>query len=167
LSARPQQLEVHVFLYAIGTVGCVSSHFVVNYEILLEIVCKSLALDFRKCVRPRKAWQSYSPHTFQFLYEPSIAIKVSIRLEIALTRHTSMSNINIINRNVLAAPFSAKNVIVPPLLSSSARNIPDRDILDHNAIGGISSRTAVEVILLYVDAVNRYILNTDILEENV
>jgi hypothetical protein len=78
-----------------------------------------------------------------------------------------MSNINIINRDVLAAPFSTKNIIIPRLLSSSARNIPNGDILNYNSIRRVSGGTAVEIILLNVDAVLRYIRNANIFVKDV
>jgi hypothetical protein len=152
----------------IGTVNCISSHFLVNWGILSsEIVCTLWAPDFRKYVRQQKAHQSCSSPELQVLYETSVAVKVPVRLEIARTWHTTMSNINIINRDVLAAPFSTKNIIIPPLLSSSARNIPNRDILNHNSIRRISGRTAVEIILLNVDAVLRYIRNANVFVKDV
>jgi hypothetical protein len=75
--------------------------------------------------------------------------------------------IDIIDSDVLAAAFSAKDVVIATLLGSSTGDVLDCDILDHNSVRGVSGRTTVEVILLNVDAVDIYIRDVYVLEENV
>jgi hypothetical protein len=75
--------------------------------------------------------------------------------------------IDIIDSDVLAAAFSAQDVVIATLLGSGTGDVLDCDILDHNSVGGVSGRATVEVILLNVDAVNIYIRDAYVLEKNV
>jgi hypothetical protein len=88
-------------------------------------------------------------------------------LEVASTRISSTSDVNIVDSEVAAAALSAKNVIVDALLRRGTSYVPHRDILDGNAVRRLTSWSAVEVILLDVDAVDRCVLNANVLEEDV
>jgi hypothetical protein len=51
LSVRLSSIMVYTFLYVVVTVGCVSSHFLVDWgKLLFEIVCTLWAPDFRKYI---------------------------------------------------------------------------------------------------------------------
>jgi hypothetical protein len=97
----------------------------------------------------------------------SIAIKVAIRLEVTRTLHSAPRNTNIVNSDVTTASLSTKDIVVPSFVCRSAEDIPHGDVLDHDAVGWVASWTAVEVVLLDVDAVDGDVLNADVLEKDV
>ena len=99
--------------------------------------------------------------------ELPIAVKVSVRLEVAKTGYTSIVNINIVDSNVLAAARSTQDVVVPTLLCCGTGDVSHNNIGDQNASSRVAGWTAVQVVLLDVDTVNRNVLYTDVLEKDV
>jgi hypothetical protein len=97
----------------------------------------------------------------------SIAVKVALRLEIARTLYSTSSNMNVVNRDVAAASFSAKNVIVPCFFCRSAEDVLHGDVLDHDAVCWVAGGTTVEVVLLNVDSVDGNVLDADVFEQDV
>jgi len=101
------------------------------------------------------------------LVEVAIAIKVTFRPKVTRTRHTATRNINIINRDVTAASAAAQYVVVPPFLGGCTGYISNSDILNHNTVSRVASRTTIEVILLDIDSVDGNVLHADVLKQNV
>lgn len=88
------------------------------------------------------------------LYKVSVAVEIAICLEIARTLHASSSNVDIVDRDITATALTAKDVVIPPLLVRSSRNVLNGDVLDDDTIGWLTSRTAVEVVLLNIYTVD-------------
>lgn len=76
-------------------------------------------------------------------------------------------HIDIVDRDVLAATRTAKNVVVSGLVRRGTGNVPDRDIRDADAGGRVSSWAAVEVVLLNVDTVGGDVFNADVFKQDV
>lgn len=99
--------------------------------------------------------------------EVTIAIEVSICLEIAQAGDAATMNINIIDGDVLAASRATQNVVVPALICSCACHIPDDDVGDADTCCRVACWATVEIVLLDIDAVDRDVLYSDILKQNV
>jgi hypothetical protein len=99
--------------------------------------------------------------------ELAIAVKIARRLEVACTSLGSALDFNVVDRDVLAAAISTENVVVARLGQSRAGDVLDCDVLNQDAVGGVASGAAVEVILLDDEAVAGHVLDTDVLKQNV
>ena len=99
--------------------------------------------------------------------ELPIAVKVSVRLEVAKTGYTSIVNINIIDGNVLAAARSTQDVVVPTLLCCGTGDVSHNNIGDQNASSRVAGWTAVQVVLLDINSVDGYVLNANVLEKDI
>ena len=97
----------------------------------------------------------------------TIAIEISICLEITQTRFAATTHIDIINSNILAAPRAAQNVVVPSLVRSRACHVPDHDVGDADTRRRVTRGAAVEVVLLDIDAVDGDVLHPNVLEQDV
>jgi hypothetical protein len=99
--------------------------------------------------------------------ESTLAIKIASRLEIASARDTTALDINIVDRDVVTASRSAKNVVVAGLRRSRTGDVLNRNVLNDNAIRRVASGASVEVVLLDIDTVYGRILDTNVLEQDV
>ena len=101
------------------------------------------------------------------LNKMTIAVEIPSSLEITRAFYSSTCDAHIIDHDVAAAAFAAKDVVVPSFLGRSTCDVPHGDILDLDAIGRVTSWTAVEVILLDIDSVDGDILHADVFENDV
>lgn len=99
--------------------------------------------------------------------EVTVAIEISICLEIAQARDAATTNTNIIDGDVLAASRATQNVVVPALVCSRACHVPDDDVGDADTCCRVACWATVKVVLLDVDAVNRDVLYPDVLKQDV
>jgi hypothetical protein len=96
-----------------------------------------------------------------------ITVKVTSRLEITQALLPTSTNVNIIDNDVAAASLSTQNVVVLGLFRRSTSNILNLDILDDDAVRGVSSWSTIEIVLLDIDAVVGDVLDTNVFEDNV
>lgn len=67
---------------------------------------------------------------FSSLNEASIAIKVPLRLEVTCARHSTAPNVDIVDRDVLTASVSTKDVVITTVFRCSSSKISNRNALD-------------------------------------
>jgi hypothetical protein len=102
----------------------------------------------------------------QSLHKMPIAGEVSCRFEVARALHSTSRDVNVVNRNVLAALISAKDIVIPRFFCRGTLHVPDRDILDHDTIGRIARWTSVQIVLLNIDPIYRNIFHKYVLKQN-
>jgi hypothetical protein len=76
-------------------------------------------------------------------------------------------NVDIIDGDILAASRTTQNVVVSTLVCSSAGNIPDHNVLDQDTCSRVTCWATVQVVLLDVDSIDRDVLNTNVLKQDV
>lgn len=99
--------------------------------------------------------------------EVSIAIKISVRLEITRAWFAATSNVHIVDSDVATTTIPAENIIVLAFICSGSCDVLDRDILNDDAVCRRSGWTTVQVVLLDIDAVNGYVLDAQVFKQNV
>lgn len=96
-----------------------------------------------------------------------ITIKIPLCPKIAQTLFSSALNVHILNRNILTTAFSTQNIIVPRLIVRTTLDIPHSDILNLDAVGGVARGTAIQVVLLDIDAIDGDVLKVDVFVEDI
>jgi hypothetical protein len=93
--------------------------------------------------------------------------RAAARRIVAAAGLTAASNRDISESEARAAVRAAKNVVVVGTIGRCALNVVESDIADGDTVGGITSGTAVEVVLLDIDAVVGDARDSDVLVDNV
>lgn len=96
--------------------------------------------------------------------ELAVAVKVTVRLEVAQTRNAPIVNVNIVDGNVLAAARATQDVVVPTLIRGSTSDVSDYNVRDKDTCGRVACWSAVQVVLLDINTIDGDVLNTDVLE---
>lgn len=100
-------------------------------------------------------------------HKVAIAVEISRSPEVARTVLSTTGKMHILHGDVTAAALATQNIVVLGLLERRARNISHDDIADLDAVGRMTGRPAVEVVLLDVDAVDGRIFNADVFKQDV
>jgi len=127
-------------------------------RLLSHYVCTICSM-FHICTNSKKM--------FPYWMERAIAIKVPVSFEIARAWHPSALDVSIVDRDVAATVTSTQNIVVSALFCGGTSDVAHENVFDDDPVCRVTSRAAIQIVLLDVDTINGDVLDTQVLKENV
>jgi hypothetical protein len=92
-------------------------------------------------------WDSLSLTTSSYLSW------AATRRVITTTRHAAASNTNIRKREIRTRSITTQDVVIRSIIRGRTSDVRHRDARNRDAVCGVASRSAIQVILLDIDAI--------------